>query len=422
MRLLPTLAAALVAASLLAAAGPAPAAGQERVTITITVETPGGDPVPNADITATWVGGSTNETTRSNGKALFDVPRGADVTIRIDHPRFTHNQPFERNADDGKSITLTVHPEGQARVTVVRQGTGAPVANARVFIARNGTALSGQTNDQGVFETGVVEQGVYRYSVRKPGFYDGDGEIDINGTVRQEVALEAGQETVTFRVVDSHFDPPQPVANATVRIGSLATVNTSGDGTFSIGVPVNSVYDITVERAGYESASERLIVQESPRRMEFSISRIPVLELTTANTKVVVGQAIRVDVVDEYGSAIEGATVLVNGTAAGETDASGSLEVPIETAGPHELLARAEGVESDSVIVEGVVGATPTTTTTTTTITTTTTTTSTTTTSTTTPTTTTATTTSQFGPGFGPVGVLAALALLGTALLALRRR
>jgi len=421
MRLLPTLTAALVVASLLAGAVPAPAAGQQdQVTLTITVETPEGEPVSNADATVEWVGGNSTETTRSNGQALVDVPRGADVTIRVDHPFLVRNRPAKTNAGDGDAVTVTVYREGSVSLTVVDEAGGGPVANAQVFLSKKETTFSGRTGQDGRFTTDVIEQGTYRYSIRKSGYFDASGTITVDGDVEPELEIEQGQVPVEFQVVDPHFDPPRAVSDARVQVGSLASVNTSGSGLVSIGVPVNSQYDVRVTKPGYEAATRSLAVEESGERIEFSISRIPELELTADNDRILVGQRVRIEVVDEYDAPVEGAAVLVNGTTVGETNADGVLRVEIETVGVRELVARHDGVESDSVILEGVEAATETTTTETTTATTTETTT--TTTETTTATTAATTTSSQFGPGFGPVAALAALALVAAALLAARRR
>ena len=59
-------------------------AAQEVVTLTVTIETPDGEPVANAALTATWDGGSSTATTVSNGKAFIDVEQGADVEIAVE--------------------------------------------------------------------------------------------------------------------------------------------------------------------------------------------------------------------------------------------------------------------------------------------------------------------------------------------------
>jgi len=414
MRFLPTLAATLVVTSLVAAAVPASAAGQQdRVTLTLTVQTPEGDPVADADVTVEWVGGNATETTRSNGQALVDVPRGADVTIRIDHPFFVRNRPATTNAGDGVSVPVTVYREGDVSLTVVDEASGDPVADAQVFLSKDRTTFSGRTGANGRFEVDTIEQGSYQYSIRKRGYFHTSGRISVDGDVEPEIEIKQGQVTVEFQVVDPRFDPPQPVVDARVRVGSLASVNTSGSGLVSIGVPVNSQYDVRVEKGGYETVTRRLQVGESETRLEFSISRQPGLVLTADNDRILVGQRVRVTVVDEYDDPVGGATILVNGTEVGETDAGGVFRVPIESVGGREIVARADGLESAPVVVQAVEGATETTTTTTTT---------TATTTATTTTTTSTTTSSQFGPGFGPLAALAALALLGAALLALRRR
>ncbi|PSP99067.1 carboxypeptidase regulatory-like domain-containing protein [Halobacteriales archaeon QS_5_70_17] len=393
-----------------AAAPPALAAGDETVTLTVSVVDGDGDPVPDAELTARWEGGEATERTRSNGQALIDVPAGSDVRIAVAHDDYVRNEPYRLTDAAGGDVTVEVAPKGSAVVQVTDGDR--PLADARVTVSRDGDAVAeGTTGDNGAFTTGTIEQGSYELHVVKPGYYAIDRTLSVSGDVLRTASIERGTATVRVRVVDDHFDPPRRLGG-TVRIGSLATLNTSEDGGAAVGVPVNSEFEVRVSKDGYRSTTERLAVGEADRSVTYDVRRTPALTATPANSRVVVDETVRVEVTDEYGEPVAGAAILLDGQKAATTDERGVARVGIDAAGEHELVARHDGVSADPAVVEGVrpgadtdadATATPT--------------------ATPDPTPTAESTTGAAGPGFtGPLAVLAvAVALAGAAGLRGRR-
>lgn len=396
------------------AAGPSALAAEgpddgSTVTLTVTVVDGDGETVSGVDLTARWADGEATERTRANGQALVDVPEGSDVRIAVAHDEYVRNDPHRVIDAAGGPVTVEVARKGSAVVRVTDGDRALP--DARVTIARDGDAVAeGTTDDNGAFTSGTIERGSYDLHVVKPGYYAIDRTLSVSGDVFRTVSVERGTATVQVRVVDDRFDPPRQLG-ATVRMGSLATLNTSDENRVTVGVPVNSVFEVRVSKEGYRSTTERLEVGEEARSVTYDVRRTPALTVTPANTRVVVDQTVRVEVTDEYGDPIAGAAILLDGREVATTDGQGVARVGIDAAGEHELGARHDGVSADSAVVEGVrpgadVTATPTPT----------------------PTaestaTATARTTSTGGPGFtGPVAVVAvALSLAGAAGL-LRRR
>ncbi len=391
---------------LLAATTLPAAAAADQVTLTVSVVDGDGAPVAGAQVTAEWADGRATDTTRSNGQVLVDVPAGADVTITVDDDRYVRNRPYVLTDASGGEVTVPVAERGRAAVHV-RDDDG-PVASARVTVARDGDVIAtGWTNDDGAFATGDIEQGVYEVQVEKPGYYDRERTIAVDGERLWLLDLEAGTVPVAVRVVDAHFDPPRPIPGARVTVGERESVETNGDGAFTFPLPVNTAFDLRVEKAGYEPAARTLSVGESATAATVATRRVPALSLSAANSKVVVGQTLRVTVTDEYGDPVADAGIRIDGERVAETGDDGTARVGIEAAGERRLVAVAAGVTSDTVLVEGVRagGDEPTATTPA----------SEATTNDTAP-----ATTADVGPGFTPLAALAAVALaLG---LAARRR
>lgn len=371
------------------------AAAQSNVTLTITVVDADGDTVPNAELTATWDGGSATETTRANGQALIDVPRGADVSIAVEHETYMRNEPFEiTDASEGE-VEIPVGLEGFAAVSVTDED--GPVRGATVRFQDGGlTAADVRTGSNGVAESGPLEHGSYALIVFKPGYFEHRETVTVGNASEFDVTLERGTVPVSFTVVDDHFEEPRPVPNATIRIEPLGTtLRTLSGGEVETSLPVNTQYEITVTKDRYVSVTKTLRVSESGREVSARISREPVVTLRSLNEQVVVGETTQVTVTDAYGDPIQGATVSVGGETVGETDAEGTLAVPIEEAGETTIRASYEG-QSDEVRVTGYQpGGTPTATDT-------------------------PETDGGFGPGPGVVGALVAVAL-AVGLLARRR-
>lgn len=392
--------AAIVAITLLASVALAGvAAGQNQVTLTVTVVDGDGDPVSDADLTAEWNGGDATETTRSNGQALIDVPEDTDVTITVDHPEYVRNQPYEVEDASGEEVEIGVVESGTATIEVVDDG---PLADAIVRLRQDGNlVVNTRTGSDGTLTTDAIEQDTYRLTTLKEGYERNRTDLVVDGSVEQTMRVSEGSVVLTVTAMDDHFDPAQSVRNATVSVADIGSVRTLSGGEATISIPVNDEYEVTVDKGAYDANTTTVDVSEDPVARNVTINRSPLVNVTAANDRIVVGESVRVTVVDEYGEAIEGATISLDGAEVGSTDADGELDVTIEGADEHTIHAAAEdGSLTDTTTVEGiepdadetVTTAPPTN-----------------------------TTTSEGGPGFtATTALLALVALIGVGLLARR--
>jgi PGF-CTERM protein len=396
--------------SLLVVAGAvgAPAAGlatqsTEQVTLTVTVVDQSGNPLDDAELSATWDGGGpVNATTAGNGKAFLDVAEGADVTIRVDRSFYVRNRPYVVENASEREVTVEMAQRGQATV-VVRDANGR-VSDAIVRMFQDGRpVVNARTGSDGTFTTPQIERDEYTLITFKEGYLRNRTTVAVEGNVRQAMRIEQSTVLATFRVRDDHFDPAQPLTGANVTVPGVADVTTQSNGEVTVSVPVNDRYEIDVTKPGYETVTRDLDVEESAVSLNATIRRIPAINITTDNQRIVVGEPVRVTVTDEYDDPVANASVSLDGSTVGETNANGVISVPIESAGNHTIGANARDL-SASAAVEGVQPApeeTPTAT----------------------PTPTAVPTTTEpsgaIGPGFGALA--AVLALLAVAVLARRR-
>lgn len=344
-----------VAGLLLAGVAATPVAAQsaDQVTLTVSVVDQDGDPVTNAELTATWENGSTTQSTAGNGKAFVDVEQGANVTIALSHPEYIRNDPFVvRNATE-QDVTIPAYQQG--RLSVVVADDSGPVADARVILRKNGQVVSqAATNESGAFASGPIERGDYSVAVLKPGYFRNSTTVQVGASNRTQVSVERGTVSLTVAARDSHFSPPRSLDNATVRIGTVGQLRTPDSGAVRVSVPVNTDLSITVEKEGYNEVTDQVQVEESDLRVNVSTNRTPSLQLESTNTRIVAGERLGVRVLDEYSDPVEGATVLLDGESAGSTDADGRATVLIEEAGNHTLAAENDGLSSSTVTVRGI--------------------------------------------------------------------
>ncbi|WP_277553025.1 carboxypeptidase regulatory-like domain-containing protein [Halobaculum limi] len=324
---------------------------EATVTLTVAVETPAGDPVSGATLTADWDGGSATATTASNGRAFLDVPEGATVELSVDHPDYVRNSPVVVEDAEEQTVTVDVRQRGSLTVSV-EDTRGDAVDDAQVILRQGGAiVVNGRTNTNGGFSTGVIEQREYGLTVVKEGFFRVQRTITVGDGSRETVELERGSVTLSFEVVDPRFDPAEPVADAQLTLETAGTFQTLQNGEATAQVPVNSDLELTVTKEGYGSDTRTVNVRESAMTVRVNLSRTPELNVTAVNERVLVGERNVVTVVDAYGDPVPDATVSLDGETVGMTGGDGTITVRFEEAGNHTVVAEADDLTSQPLTI-----------------------------------------------------------------------
>lgn len=373
-----TLVAALLVASAVGAATPlagiasataAPAgdvatnaATADLVTIEVAVSDDDGNPVGDARVNVTYDGGENQTTTFSNGRAFVDVPRNASPKVRVTHDEYVQNFAVRvGEVDESETVDVTVYARSNALIDV-SDDSGA-VEGAAVTLTKDGdrrTVDSGRTDADGTFESDAVEAGEYTATVVREGYLERTVEFEADGTALRSVTVERARANADFLVQDPFFDDPRPVGDARISVRNdgkeVATARTDDrNGEAAARLGVNTDYTVVVDHPDYETIERDLSVDEQDAvAATYNVTRTPRLTVAPGQERVVVGEAVRVEVTDEYNQTVEGATVLRDGESVGETDANGVLNVPIVEAGGFEITAETDGLSSDPVTVRGV--------------------------------------------------------------------
>lgn len=353
-RALPVIALILVVLAPLTAVGlVGDAAAQQEVTVEITVEDRIGNAISDAEIRATWDGGTDEDTTRADGRALIDVPEGAEVTIRVEHASYIRNHPFIIEEAQSESITIPVARKASATITVV--DNAGPLPDTVVTFRKEGrVADSGRTNADGEYESQTIEAGEYTVSARQPGYFIERETMTVRGEASRELQLEAGTVAVTFRVLDRNFDPPQPVPGATITGEGIGSVETRSNGIQQISVDVNTELTVEVSSEGYETVRSTVEVGEEDFTVNISTRKLPEISADVLNERVVVGERTRIVVTDQYDAPVRNARVMLDGEQVAQTDSTGVALITIDSPGEHTLSAETEGQTSGQLTVFGV--------------------------------------------------------------------
>jgi PGF-CTERM protein len=343
--------------------GPAVAAGsvtQDQVTLTVSVVNQNGDAVGGTIVNATWDGGTTEETTASNGRAFVDVPQDADVQLQIEDDTYVRNFPVIVNDATNEDVEVTVAQQGTASI-FVSDRNGA-LEDVVVQLQRAGRVVNeGQTNEAGVFTTRRLEQQSYALRLSKPGYLINETRLTVNAESQiRSVNMRSASVQVTFRVVDDHFDDPQPIQGAAVRVPDVGASNTTDDGRVGFILGVNTEHRITLSKDGYQTKTSRIQISEDEQTISLVTRREQSLNVAATNRQVVVGESTVVNVTNAYDEPIAGADVTLDDEAVGETDETGELRLTIPTAGNHTIQAVDGSVQSDGTTVVGVQVATET--------------------------------------------------------------
>ena len=307
------------------------------------VEDEDGDPVFNADISAT--SGPAVVETRSDAAGYFVIQASTGLwEIRAEKPGYAPSEPagVELHANDyielSGALVLTGTP-GTASGNVMNEA-GSPIVGATVLAQSSFGASSAFTNASGHFSLELAPGG-WTIFAEKSGFVPGGGRSIVvnpggNTAVEPPIVLTPSGSAVMGRVTDGRVGYSGARVLAVPPVGGVVQTTSNSYGEFVLLLP-QSTFELTAECDGMApSAPHQVNVEGGESYMG--------IELTVAPANCTLSGTVA-DGTDPVAGA-----VVTNGETTTTTTASGEFTLPVRE-GLHELTASREGFLSGAPLL-----------------------------------------------------------------------
>lgn len=273
--------------------------------------------------------------TDSRGQFRAEEIESGEITVNASQSGFrADSEALLLEALQTAEATLELEPitTGIVSGIVIDKTSGEPVVEAAI---RAGDK-SGMTGEDGRFRLEEVEAGVLVVAATKALYEPGSDEVELVAMASVEARIELNPITWgTVRGIVRHAVTDQPLANATVRIGSIE-VTTDGNGAFvAEKVPAGSVSAVAAVARYHDAQSSFELPRDGEVEREFRLAPI-----TTGNVLVTVRDA-------GSNAPIPGATVMI-GALSRTTDSRGRVEAAEIPAGQIVVNATANLYEPGS--------------------------------------------------------------------------
>ena len=158
-------------------------------------------------------------------------------------------------AGDNRTIDVALSGAHSLRGRVVWDGPEAgetrpmPIGGAMVFV--KGTDSTAKGDAQGRFALGALPPETVALVVKAPGFLTKEVSCDATDASEKTIRLH-GDSIASGRVVDTNYEPPRPVAGATVRLAdSPLTARSDAKGRFILDGASSGAARLAVAASGY---------------------------------------------------------------------------------------------------------------------------------------------------------------------------
>jgi len=338
------------------------AVADDQTTMTVEVTDQDGTVIEDAEVTANWDDGSGTDVTRSNGQAYIDVPSDGDIDVTVEHENFVQNVP-KTGVDPTDTVGVEMAPPGTATITVVSED-GETVDDVQLALSHTeiGNHDDGEqiatatTESDGTAEISDIEQRTYAIETDRSGYLGMATEFDLDDEeISETLEVESSRVDIEFNVTDDHdhFSSPVPLEGAAIEVDGSSAGETGSDGTQVTRIDVNDEYEVVVDKAGYDAETRTIEVGEQEEMFGMSIQRTPEIIIEPLQSAVVTGQPTLVTITDAYGDPVAEASVIVNDEHVGETDEQGMTMFNVTDTGENTIEATSNGLES-TVTIEGV--------------------------------------------------------------------
>ncbi|MFC3959034.1 carboxypeptidase regulatory-like domain-containing protein [Halovivax cerinus] len=308
-------------------------------------------PNASAEIAVTYENGSSfSVSTEADGDGAFEldgVKGGSQINLTVDVPGYETNTTESIDMPNpGVKDLGTIQLTGNATLSgTMTDGDGTPLPEETVTAETGSRTYESRSTSDGSYAISLPgTRATYNVSVDAEGFAPWNESLTIDGDHTQNIELEA-TTVLTGTVTD--YETETGLAGIEVAVEdageTVATAATAADGAYSVGLPQNGTYNVSIDASGYDSWERTDLTVDGEYSLNASLSG-------DANVTLDVGDQISGAPIENATVALENETV---GTYNASTNATGVVTVEnVSSAYNYTVSVDATGYEANVSTLE----------------------------------------------------------------------
>jgi hypothetical protein len=288
------------------------------------------EPVQNALVKVAGEGLDESERTDSTGRAEFEVVANEQYNIEMRATRYETRTETVEMGSTPKEVEYWLYRSDQYVIKVTDAESKTPLEGSKVYIDDR---LQGETDSEGILSLYLEREDSYLIRVEKPLYqtYLGEQYVSV-GDALFAVELSKSLYPVSISVFDTE---KKPIEGADVYLDGSRLGTTDSYGKCGLSNVVAGTHQLEVRRTGYQTVKQSIAIENEGEDI--------VVELEY----VILSAAITVE--DNEQKGIPNATVLVDGTEVGTTDAGGQIAANLSVNQVYNFTAVRDGYVTASV-------------------------------------------------------------------------
>ncbi|TAJ45284.1 carboxypeptidase regulatory-like domain-containing protein [Methanofollis fontis] len=278
-----------------------------------------------------YVDGAYEGITDSYGEFYFYHTYDSRFSLRV--VRSGYEDWSDTIDEDDTSVTVLLEPDTvDLEVVVYDADSIEPISGAWIEILAGGGSVveSGRTNSLGLASFDVDAEGEYVVEIEADDYEGITRDLEMDGEARTVQFWLYPTGRFAFRVLDAQTS--DPIANATITVGGTVRGTTGSEGTLATVLDLGRSYLVGVTHPSYREYAQEVYIAEDSVVTDVFLSKST--------------YPLFISVFDTEKKPIEGATVTVDGSVAGTTDAYGRFSLGSVVAGSHAIGVSADGYAS----------------------------------------------------------------------------
>jgi len=258
--------------------------------------------------------------TDGSGNIEFSHPGTDTISVRVSKLGYD-----DWNGDIGvNTSTLLVQLMRRSLLLsaqVYDADTLAPIPGAQLSLSGERGQNTSVTDSNGTSSFVVEAESVYNLGIRAENYHSRDAVVEMGLDTKTVQYMLMRDDRFSLLVKEEGSGLPVP--DAGIFVDGVDRGSTDEKGLLTLQLPREKVYQVKIEKEGYEDYNERRIVGEEDAFVTILLSKSP--------------YSLFISVYDEDKDPVEGAEVLVDDVAAGETSRFGRILIGNLTYGNYTL-------------------------------------------------------------------------------------